>query len=373
MIDQSRPAPVPISSIGTGENAPCDRFALSSYLAFRYVTDPEVSWRPGVRPSFPVRSVGGLLPVRTSLDITKHLTALMSEASAKGPIGILLSGGIDSAILATFMPRGSPAYTIHFSAEGAVDETPRARLYAERSGLEHREIVVRWEDYEACVDQLMVKKKAPLHAAEVGLYLAARRAFEDGVDSLVLGNGADSNFGGLDKLLSRDWTFDDFVRRYSFVMPGQALREPADINRIYEPFRRGEQIDYLGFLGHVHGLGIIQAFDNAIGAGGCKSVEPYERLYLDVPLDLSRIRGGDSKYLLRPLFAALYAGLDLPEKIAFARPMDRWLADWEGPVRDEFLPDLDMSVFSGDQKWLLYCLERFLNLLDASGGAISEG
>lgn len=43
------------------------------------------------------------------------------------------------------------------------------------------------------------------------------------------------------------------------------------------------------------------------------------------------------------------------------RPVDEYFSKWEGPKRAEFKLELDMTHFSGNQKWLLYCLERFLN------------
>ena len=64
----------------------------------------------------------------------------------------------------------------------------------------------------------------------------------------------------------------------------------------------------------------------------------------------------------RNIFKDIYKELDVPEKIPFSRPMDRWLSDWTGPKRSEFVDDLDMTKFTGDQKWLLYCLERFLDI-----------
>ena len=80
----------------------------------------------------------------------------------------------------------------------------------------------------------------------------------------------------------------------------------------------------------------------------------------------ARIRNGESKYVLRELFERRFEGVAIPEKIAFARPMDRWLADWPGPKRAEF-SRLDIDNFSGDQRWLLWCLERFLDRCQSRG------
>ena len=96
----------------------------------------------------------------------------------------------------------------------------------------------------------------------------------------------------------------------------------------------------------------------------CKTAQPFEDLKLNHPLDLTRIRAGESKYILRELFSRRYDGMKPAEKIPFARPMDQWLKDWRGPRREEFLSPFPVAAFTGDQKWIIYCLERFLNLAE---------
>lgn len=341
-----------------------DPWCLSSYLGLRYVAGEGHEWCAGVAPAPPRVEAGAQVRVTTAAEILEALRAGIAQEYRPREVGILLSGGIDSAILAALMPEGSPAYTIRFDADGAVDEGPAAAEYARHCGLDQRTIRVTWSDHEAQLERLMAHKRSPLHPVEVGLFMAARAAAGDGLTQLVVGNGADSTFGGLDKLLSVDWGFDDFIRRYTFIEPSTALRGPLALLPVFALYRRGDGVDVAGFLKNVHGPGIIQAFDNAISAAGCSSVEPYEQLALGAPLDLERIRRGESKYLLREVFELLYPGWPVPPKIAFARPLDAWLAGWPGPRRAEFLPDLDLSRFSGEQRWLLFCLERFLDMLE---------
>lgn len=335
---------------------------MSAYLALRYVPRSDWVFQPGIAARLPVQHVGALTPVGSASEIEDALRARLGDVDASRT-GLLLSGGIDSAILAALLPRGVRAYTIRFVAPGAIDESERASLFAQHAGLAHRVVEVTWQDYLTYVGPLMQHKRAPLHAIEVALHVAARRAAADGVDTLIVGNGADSTFGGLDKLLSRDWSFDAFVERYTFVEPARVLRDPRSMRPLFEPYRRGDGIDVIGFLKHVHGAGIVQAFQNAIEAAGCRVCSPYEDLTLAAALDVARIRRGEPKYLLVELFATLFEGMPAPEKIAFARPMDRWLDAWRGPTRSEFKPDFE--PMTGDQRWLVYCLESFLELLDA--------
>ena len=44
--------------------------------------------------------------------------------------------------------------------------------------------------------------------------------------------------------------------------------------------------------------------------------------------------------------------------------MNQWLSNWNGPERKEFLEKIDMSKYTGNQKWLIFCLEYFLNHFD---------
>ena len=341
-----------------------DSFCLSSYLAFRYVAKRDCTWLPGICPEFPSPPGGDPISVGTSREILSALRELLDNNSGHEDTAIFLSGGIDSAILAALLPEGSKAYTINFVSTSGVKEAERAIEHASTCGLNHCVVDVTWDDYEFYEEELMIHKKAPLHAVEVALYKAASVARDDGVKSIVLGNGADSTFGGLDKLLSVDWPFEEFIDRYTFVKPDDVLAESCDIREVYEPYRVGENIDYVGFLKTVHGMGVIQAFNNAIHSVGLDIVEPFEGLKLKGQLDLNRIRSGEPKYLLVEVFNQLFPNLEPPTKVAFARPMDEWLSDYKKPLSSVFKADLDLTDFSGDQKYLIHCLDKFILLLE---------
>ena len=47
------------------------------------------------------------------------------------------------------------------------------------------------------------------------------------------------------------------------------------------------------------------------------------------------------------------------------RPVDQYFKNWSGPTRPEFRKDIDMSRYTGNQKWLIWCLEQFLNYADS--------
>lgn len=341
-----------------------DPFCLNSFLTFRYVVSETAEWVPGVCPKWPRIDPSERFKVEDAGQLLEALRYLIGQALNQGHVGLLLGGGIDSAILAALLPRGTPVYTVRFEADELVDESQAASMYARQCGLRHRVVTVTWDDCAERVDWLMQHKQSPLHPVEVALALASCVASADGVQTLLVGNGADSTFGGLDRLLSRDWTLEEFIKRYTFLDPAAVLREPVSTRFVFEEYGKQKIFDVVGFLKEVHGRGIIQAFDNAIAAGGCASVSPYESLVLAGPLDLARIRHGEPKYLLREIFSQFYPNLPLSKKISFARPMDCWMKPWTGPQRAEFKPGLDVHYLSGEQKWLLYSLERFLNCIE---------
>lgn len=336
-------------------------YCLNSFLTFRYIVDKNQYWKSDIKPTYPNVSINDQIGVKNAsevYDILKSLTKI--DAST----GIFLSGGIDSAILASFLPKKSKAYTIRFIADGAIDESQMAALYAEKMGLDLKVIEVHWEDYKELSAELMLNKKAPLHATEVAMFKAAKIAKDDGINTLIVGNGADSTFGGMDKLMSKDWTFDEFINRYSFINPKLVLKDTVSLKSVYEAYKTKNGIDVQGFLKVVHGIGIIQTFENSIHSAACKILAPYESIFLDDTLDIERIRNGESKYILREVFKKIYPDIDIPEKIPFARPMDQWLKDWGGPKRPEFKDNLNLDQFTGDQKWLIYNLEEFLDLIE---------
>lgn len=178
---------------------------------------------------------------------------------------------------------------------------------------------------------------------------------------MVIGDASDYVFGGMDKLLSKDWRFDEFYHRFIYVEPDDVLKDPVDMRPVFEPFRKGEYIDYMGMLDTITVDESYSSYKNAFEAADMPYQDPYEILKMAEPLDLSRIRGGESKYLIRELFRMKYPEFPVPEKVPMPRPVDLYFANWTGPKREEFREDLDMSKFTGNQKWLLWCLERFLD------------
>ena len=342
-------------------------FCLSSYMAFRYIWKDGADFAEGFQhKNYRPLDMSERIGVRTSEDIDREIQRQFDALYAKyDRIGILLSGGMDSANLAAYLKPGSHAYTFT-SASGEFNaDVERAKTYCQKWQLQHHLIDITMADYEQLTPIVMRHKFAPVHSIEPQIYKAATMAREDGVELMIVGESADLIFGGMDKLISPQWTFDGFRQRYTFLQPERVLSKPVDQGELFEHYRTGsDSIDVMRFMDEVFAVESSSSYLNAFGAAWMPYYDPYACLVMTDPLDMERVRGGEPKYLVRGLYALKYPELEIPFKIPMPRPVDAIFKDWNGPVRTEFRRDIDMSALTGNQKWQLWCAEQFLNMLE---------
>ena len=341
-------------------------FCLSSYMAFRYIWKDGVDFAEGFQhKNFRPAEVEDRVPVITAEDIDREIQKQFDELYAKyDTIGILLSGGMDSANLAAYLKPGSHAYTFN-SVSGVFNkDVERAKKYCAKWNLNHHLIDITMEDYEKYTPVVMHYKFAPVHSIEPQIYKAAQMAKKDGVQLVIVGESADLIFGGMDKLITPEWTFDAFVKRYTFLDPCLVLTKPVDQSMLFEKYHLDNNgIDVLKFMDEVFSIESSSSYMNAFGAAWIPYYDPYAKLVMSEPLDMTRVRNGEPKYLVRGLFSIKYPELEIPFKIPMPRPVDSVFKDWSGPVRPEFRKDIPMSELTGNQKWQLWCAEQFLNIL----------
>lgn len=341
-------------------------FCLSSYIAYRYIWRDGVDFAEGFQHKnyLPVPD-DERIPVKTSEDIDREIQLQFDELYKKyDSIGILLSGGMDSANLATYLKPGSHAYTFN-SVSGVFDaDVQRAQTYCRKLQLQHHLIDITMADYEKYTPLVMRHKFAPVHSIEPQIFKAAEIAKNDGVQLMIVGESADLIFGGMDKLISPQWTFNAFVKRYTFLEPSLVLTNPIGQTALFERYREGEDgIDVMRFMDEVFAVESSSSYLNAFGAAWLPYYDPYAKLVMAEPLDMQRVRNGEPKYLVRGLYAMKYPELEIPFKIPMPRPVDAVFKEWEGPKRPEFRKDIPMSELTGNQKWQLWCAEQFLNML----------
>ena len=114
------------------------------------------------------------------------------------PVGVLLSGGVDSAVLAALAAQETPepvhTFTIGFE-ERSFDERDDARRVAERYGTEHHELLVRPEP-ELLLRALAEAFDEPFaDSSALPTYLVSQLAAEH-VKVALSGEGGDELFGG---------------------------------------------------------------------------------------------------------------------------------------------------------------------------------
>ena len=342
-------------------------FCLSSYIAFRFICNDSYDFFKGFHhQNYVPIAKDKTIKVKTSEDIDKEIGRQIAELYKKHDnIGILLSGGMDSANLAAYLRPGSHAYTFT-SASGEFNaDIERAKKYCKKFGLIHHLVEITFEDYKNYTPVVMAGKCAPVHSIEPQIYKAAIMAKKDGVDAMLTGESADLIFGGMDKLISTEWTFDDFAKRYTFLEPDRVLSQPVGMMPLYEKYRIGDNaIDYMRFMDEVFAIESSGSYLNAFGMAGMPYYDPYACLEMEDPLDMKRVRNGEPKYLVRGLYHIKYPELEIPFKIPMPRPVDSVFKNWEGPQRSEFRKDIDMNALTGNQKWQLWCAQLFLNMFD---------
>lgn len=193
------------------------RRALAGYLTYGHST-PTVSFFSGVMKLPPAHALswshGNVRlerywkPISAARRWTGHgppdrdVEELIADAVSRNmiadvPVGVFLSGGVDSSLVAALMRRlggRTRSYSVGFGE--ARDELRKAARVAAALRTEHVEIVVSAEDARRAIDDLIAIYDEPFaDAAAVPTYLMALRARQD-VTVVLTGEGGDELFGG---------------------------------------------------------------------------------------------------------------------------------------------------------------------------------
>jgi asparagine synthase (glutamine-hydrolysing) len=115
------------------------------------------------------------------------------------PVGSLLSGGIDSAALATLLSEVSGesihTFNIRFT-EASHDESAAARLTAEHIGSQHEEIVFSLADFDRLPDVIRHLESPQCSATSIPISMLYQACHEAGFKVILTGEGADELLGG---------------------------------------------------------------------------------------------------------------------------------------------------------------------------------
>ncbi|WP_424217347.1 asparagine synthase (glutamine-hydrolyzing) (plasmid) [Streptomyces sp. BI20] len=135
-----------------------------------------------------------------------HTSALLRDAVrdrlvADVPVGLYLSGGLDSSLIAALAADSRPGHTWpSYSAvfpDHDFDESPHQRTVAARLGTRHREVPIRHEDFAEHLTAMVRHAETPVRESyNVCSMLLSRAVREDGTVAVLTGEGADELFGG---------------------------------------------------------------------------------------------------------------------------------------------------------------------------------
>jgi len=204
-----------------GVDAQFYRSVLPEYLAFGYLSGEETFYN-GIRKLMPghwmqVDSRGQVkierywdLPVapaepsrRESYYVQTYRElleqAVSSHLMSDVPLGVFLSGGVDSSAVAALMTniRGTPVETFSVGyAEDQYSELPYARSVAQHINSVHHEVLVSQQDFFDALPHLVWHEDEPIvWPSSVPLYFVARLARER-VKVVLTGEGADETLAG---------------------------------------------------------------------------------------------------------------------------------------------------------------------------------
>lgn len=226
-----------------------NRTAVWDYLTLRFIPQPTSIWqnvhkllpghtltisaenpRPSIKsyweiPHAPVPANGKSLHHYDQEFSDLFLEAVHSHLVSDVPVGVFLSGGLDSSALAAAIKEtgrnGLDSFSIAFENSQATDERAFAREVAKWVGLNHHEVTLNRDDFINFLPDFVSYMDEPMaDLASIPLYYVARAAARH-IKVVMSGEGSDEILGGyhLDQVVRR-WELTDWVR----VLP-QSIRQ----------------------------------------------------------------------------------------------------------------------------------------------------
>jgi asparagine synthase (glutamine-hydrolysing) len=251
--------------VAAGVRARLHREVLPELLATRFVAGVStlfdgiyklppghtLTWSAGEAPSsrryWNIPAPGG--ESRPPMSFARHAARLRDELTAAVgrhlmsdvPLGLFLSGGIDStalgAITARLVSEPVRTFAVGFDEDGA-NELPYARLAARHIGAEHRDVTVSTREYFDALPGLVYQEDEPIaFTSSVPLYFVSKLA-QKHVKVVLTGEGADELFLGYNRYRVTRWN-ELLGRPYWALTPaGIRRRVRARIHALPAAWRR---------------------------------------------------------------------------------------------------------------------------------------
>jgi asparagine synthase (glutamine-hydrolysing) len=205
---------------GTQEKAQVDPTSLNLFLRYRYTPSPYTLFKgvqklpPGTklvvergshRLSRWYRSKPTpFFPAKSDDEAKEELLALYKKAVKRHlisdvPVGLLLSGGIDSGLLLALMNlygKHWPTYTVGYGSSFADDELEDGAKTAHVLSSVHTPVILTQSTFEEALPKIVACLEEPVATSSiVPMYFVCERARQD-VKVALIGQGPDELFGG---------------------------------------------------------------------------------------------------------------------------------------------------------------------------------
>ena len=239
-----------------------NRQAVWDYLTFRYVPGPESIWQ-GIRklpPGHTLRWRAGAAPEevcywqsdvlsdereeRSEEEVDREFAALFLDAvelrlvASDVPVGVFLSGGLDSSAIAAAAVelghRNFHTFSVGFDEGGEFSELPFARQVAKHVGAQYHEVFVNREQFLEALPGVVRAADEPLADLTLVPLLSLSRLARRDVKVVLSGEGSDEILAGynLDEI-EREWDRVRALQRF----PRPVLETGAALTRLAMPER----------------------------------------------------------------------------------------------------------------------------------------
>jgi asparagine synthase (glutamine-hydrolysing) len=141
----------------------------------------------------------------TENEIVTKITVLLENAVKRHlisdvPVGVFLSGGIDSSAITAFASKHYKGklktYSVGFDYNVGINELPLAKNIAKKYNTEHHEVQVSGQDIINVIEDLVEAHDEPFgDAADIPLFLLTKK-LKGKVKVVLQGDGGDEFFGG---------------------------------------------------------------------------------------------------------------------------------------------------------------------------------
>ena len=242
--------------------------AIYDYLTYNYIPAPKTTYQDVFKlPAGHMLVIeNGTIETRSYWDVSLDVRSGVSESDAVAaakdalsdavrshliadvPVGVFLSGGMDSSSIAVLMAgmQSTPVetFSIGFDNE-ASNELPYARLIAEQIHSSHHEGMVSWPDMQSQLRQVIDVYDEPFADSSSVPTMAVSRLASERVKVVLSGEGGDEAFAGYD-----GYAMGAERARVQARLPGPARALFSAMGRAW-PLARGQRLArFMMDLGH---------------------------------------------------------------------------------------------------------------------------